>query len=79
MEIKTIDNQFYKELGKELREIRRVRGYSLAYMGEKLGITRQCYDHYELGLLKIKPSMWDKICEVLDIYPSIEIKLRVGL
>lgn len=48
-------------------------------MAKKLGVTKQCYDHYELGILKIKPKTWDKICDILQIYPSIEINLRVGL
>ena len=79
MGIRTIDNQFYMKLGDRIRDIRRHRGYTLEYMAKKLGVTKQCYDHYELGILKIKPKTWDKICDILQIYPSIEINLRVGL
>lgn len=67
------------KLGDRIRDIRRHRGYTLEYMAKKLGVTKQCYDHYELGILKIKPKTWDKICDILQIYPSIEINLRVGL
>ena len=79
MGIQTIDKQFYIKLGDRIRDIRRKRGYTLEYMAKKLGVTKQCYDHYELGILKIKPKTWDKICDILQIYPSIEINLRVGL
>lgn len=79
MGIRTIDKQFYIKLGDRIRDIRRQRGYTLEYMAKKLGVTKQCYDHYELGILKMKPKTWDKICDILQIYPSIEINLRVGL
>lgn len=79
MRIKTIDSKFYSILGDKLREIRKQRGFSIAYVAKKVGITRQCYDMYELGILKIKPNTWDKICEVLQIYPKIDINLKVGL
>ena len=48
-------------------------------MAEKIGISKQAYDYYELGLAKLKPETWDKICEVLEIYPSIEIQIKIGL
>lgn len=79
MKIKTIDSKFYSILGDKLRDIRKQRGFSINYMAKQIGISRQCYDMYELGILKIKPKVWDKICDVLQIYPDIDISLKVGL
>lgn len=79
MKIKTIDSKFYSILGDKLRDIRKQRGFSINYMAKQIGISRQCYDMYELGILKIKPHTWNKICDVLQIYPDIDISLKVGL
>ena len=77
--IKTIDSKFYKLLGSCVRQKRLDKGYKLDGMAKRLGISKQAYDYIELGLTKIKPKVWDEICEILDIYPDIEIKLKIGL
>ncbi len=79
MRIKTIDRHFYYVLGEKMRSRRQELGYSLEQVARKVGVTRQCYDYYELGIVKIKPETWDKICEVLKIYSGIDIQVKIGL
>ncbi len=37
-------------LPKNLKDLRKQYGYTQKYIAEKLGITYQSYQHYELGL-----------------------------
>lgn len=78
-QIKTIDRYFYKLVGEQMRQKRQEKGYSIDYVAKKVGVTKQCYDYYELGLLKLKDTTWEKICDVLDIYSGIDIQVKIGL
>lgn len=77
--IKTIDSKFYKLVGNCIRQKRKDKGYTLDYMAKMIGVSKQAYDYIELGLVKIKPKIWDKICEILEVYSDIDIKVKIGL
>lgn len=79
MEIKTIDKQFYRMLGDQLNERRRELGLTLTNVAQRVGVSRQMYDRYEIGLAKIPADKWEKICEALDIYSGIDVQVRIGL
>lgn len=79
MRIKTIDRNFYYALGEKMRNRRQELGYSLEQVAKKVGVSRQCYDYYELGIVKIKPETWENICEALNIYSGIDIQVKIGL
>lgn len=77
--IKTIDRQFYKQLGTQLQSIRKTKGLSLRDMQKRIGYSRTLIDRWELGKAKMKPEQYKILCNVLDVDSDleIEIKLRV--
>ena len=77
--LKTIDSQFYRVLGKCIHTKRIEKGMTLQEVSKRVGITRQMLDLYELGRCRIKGNVYEKICEVLDIYSGIEINVKIGL
>ncbi len=77
-QIKTIDKQFYREFGKQIRKIREHRGITLKELSQETGLSRPLLDHYELGCSKIKPSNWEKISSALNISSSIKIDVTLG-
>ena len=52
--LRTVDELFYRELGKELRELRFNRGLTLKELSNLTGYSRAMIDHWELGFNKIK-------------------------
>lgn len=76
--IKTIDRAFYRMLGLKLREVRERRELTLKQVSNATGYSRSLLDQWELGLCKIKPKLYDRLCEVLQVSTSIKVDITVG-
>lgn len=63
-------------IGEKLKLVRQRKGYSLAYMGGRLGINRQTYFNYEKGMRSIQIDTLEKICNILDI-PYLDLLASV--
>ena len=77
--IKTIDSYFYRELGNCLRDIRQEHKLTLSEISKKTGFSRPLIDRWELGISKIKPSQFERICEVLSIPTMLKVDVKIGL
>lgn len=77
--IKTIDSYFYKELGLQLRNIRQEKRLTLNEISKKTGYSRPLIDRWELGITKIKPSQFERLCNVLSIPTMLNVDVQIGL
>lgn len=77
--IKTIDSYFYKELGIQLRNIRQKKRLTLNEISKKTGYSRPLIDRWELGITKIKPSQFERLCNVLSIPTMLKVDVQIGL
>ena len=77
--IKTIDSYFYKELGLQLRNIKQEKRLTLNEISKKTGYSRPLIDRWELGITKIKPSQFERICNVLSIPTMLKVDVQIGL
>ena len=77
--IKTIDSYFYRELGIQLRNIRQEKRLTLNEISKKTGYSRPLIDRWELDITKIKPSQFEKICNVLSIPTMLKVDVQIGL
>ena len=75
--IMTIDEQFYFELGKQIRRLREMAQLTQLELAKKVGCSRTLIVAYENGYCKIKPYKWGKICEALNILSGIEIDIKL--
>lgn len=73
--IQTIDNQFYKELGKKVRDIRIEKSLTLSSISKITGYSRPLIDRWELGLTKIKPKQFEIICDALGVKPKLNVQV----
>lgn len=76
--IRTIDNQFYRELGRKIREMREKKDITQRELAKGIGTSRALISDYENGYTKISPNRWNRICTVLGISSDIEINVEVG-
>ena len=76
--IRTVDSLFYKQLGEQLRKIRRNRCMTLEELSQETGFSRPLIDHWELGVNKIKPKELEKICKALDITNNLSVSVKIG-
>lgn len=76
--IKTVDEKFYRELGKQLRMIREERRMTLSEVSKKIGYSRSLIDQWELGYSKIKPKQLDLLCDVYDISNLMTVTVKLG-
>lgn len=76
--VKTIDNYFYREIGKELRNIRQHRGMTLQEVAQKTGFSRSLIDHWELGFNKINPKKFERLCDALQVSSNLKIEVKIG-
>lgn len=76
--IKTIDNLYYRELGKQIRKIRIHRNMTLKEVAQAMGTSRSLIDHWELGLNKITPKKFERLCEVLQVSNNVKIDVKIG-
>jgi len=77
--IKTIDSYFYRELGIQLRNIRQEKRLTLNEISKKTGYSRPLIDRWELGITKIKPSQFERLCNVLSIPTMLKVDVQIGL
>ena len=77
--IKTIDHKFYRALGEQLRKIRTEKSLSLRELAKMTGFSRTLIDYWELGVLRIKPEQFERLCEELEISSNIKIDIKIGL
>lgn len=77
--IKTIDSYFYRELGIQLRNIRQEKRLTLNEISKKTGYSRPLIDRWELGITKIKPSQFERLCNVLSIPTMLKVDIQIGL
>lgn len=54
-------------IGEKLKSIREKNHYSLADVGNRLGITRNGYHHYERGRRSIPLDMLEKFCDIFNV------------
>ena len=76
--IKTIDSRFYRELGNQIRAIRQHKDMTQRELSQATGFSRSLIDHWELGLNKIKPKQFERICEALQVSNNIHIEVKIG-
>lgn len=69
-----IDKPIYVALGKQLKEARLRKGYSLEYVGDLVGKSKVSIKRYEDGVMRIDVDTLELICSVLDVKP-----MKVGL
>lgn len=64
-----LDYNFNKVIGKNLRQERLKKGYSLEELSEKLDnkVSRQALFKYESNKSRIKKNIFDEICKSLGI------------
>jgi len=77
--IKTIDSYFYRELGIQLRNIRQEKRLTLNEISKKTGYSRPLIDRWELGITKIKPSQFERLCNVLSVPTMLKVDVQIGL
>ncbi len=76
--IKTIDSKFYRELGTQIKNVRKERNMTLCELSKLTGFSKSMLDMWELGLCKIKPKQYSLICEALQISESVKVEVTVG-
>lgn len=74
--VKKVQNKHYfdaiaheidKEVGQNLRKIRRIKGFSQSELGEKLNLTFQQIQKYERGLNRISAGKLKRIAKILGV------------
>ncbi|ADZ83199.1 helix-turn-helix domain-containing protein [Cellulosilyticum lentocellum] len=55
------------QIGTRIKEIRKSKGFSQAYMAEKIGVNRTTYSNYENNNREPNLKTIEKICEILDV------------
>lgn len=69
-DVKTKDEQLFKELGARIAQTRKARGFTQVQLAERLGIAQQTLAHYEGGRLRLP------IAALIAL--SQELKISVG-
>lgn len=75
LKIRTIDEIFYDEIGKIIRNARRNKKISLRELSKMSGISRNQLEGYELGWSRVKEEKWILLCKVLEINPKIKVNI----
>ena len=55
------------DLAKRLKEVRLDRGMSQAQVSKALGLSRNAYTNYELGLREPSISILKQLCEIFEV------------
>ena len=55
------------DLAKRLKEVRLERGMSQAQVSKALGLSRNAYTNYELGLREPSISILKQLCEIFEV------------
>ena len=56
-----------EDLGKRLKEIRKEKGITQREASEKLGLTRNAYTNYEMGIREPSLDTFKKICQMFEV------------
>ncbi len=72
-----IDNELYRSLGKQVRQIRNEKRMPLRELSEKTGIPRSTLNTLELGIVRMKEPYWEKIAPVLGIKKDLEVSVKI--
>jgi len=67
--MKKIDKPLYESLGRQLKEARLKKGYSLEFVGDMVGKSKVSVKRYEDGKMRVDNDTLDRICSVLDVKP----------
>lgn len=59
-----------KEIGNNIKEARKYKGYTQKQMAEKLFMTQQQYSRFENGVFELNYEQILKICKLLDVSPN---------
>lgn len=55
------------DMGKRIAEARESRGWSLAYVADRLGVSKGTVGHWETGIRAIKAGDLARLCNLLQI------------
>lgn len=55
------------DIGKKIRQIRLMRGYSQEYMAVSLMVSQKAYSKYESGQTRMTLSLLEKIATILEV------------
>ena len=74
-----INYEFDYVLGQVLREKRIIKDYSMQYVADKLGTTKQAIFRYEKAIVSMKNSTFQKYCRGIGenpvgIYEEVSLK-----
>ena len=61
------DKAFFKQLGKQVAELRKEQGWTQAQLAETLGISQQMIAAYEAGSRKIPASMLPTLAKLFAV------------
>ena len=59
-----------KEIGRNIKEIRKQKGMTQLQIAEKMNIHRSTYTYYEIGKCDISAVKILALCEILDNDPN---------
>ena len=59
-----------KEVGNNIKEARKFKGYTQKKMAEMLFMTQQQYSRFENGVFELNYEQILKICKLLNISPN---------
>jgi len=60
-----MDKNFNKKIGKVLKEKRNEKGFSLEYVGNLLGVTKNAVSNWELGKRSLYVETLREYCRIL--------------
>lgn len=59
-----------KEVGNNIKEARKFKGYTQKQMSQMLFMTQQQYSRFENGVFELNYEQILKICKLLDVSPN---------
>ena len=59
-----------KEVGNNIKEARKIKGYTQKQMSQMLFMTQQQYSRFENGVYELNYEQILKICKLLDVSPN---------
>ena len=72
------DEQFFKELGARIAELRKEQGLSQQALADQLGIAQQTFAHYEVGRARMPVSLLPTLAQLFGVAGDELLGLRNG-
>ena len=72
------DEQFFKELGARIAELRKEQGLSQQALADQLGIAQQTFAHYEVGRARMPVSLLPALAQIFGVAGDELLGLRNG-